>query len=171
MDTLSVMDIEHKTFSKQLRGYSKLEVDQFLGQVANDWERLQKELKQLRDQLDDQSQTITKLQMREKTLNETLVTAQKMTEEINKSARRESDVIIGQAELQAEKILSQAHQRLTQVIDRINQIKSQQAEFEGALKGMIETHLRLLSQEKEDANDVYVEDLKIFPKASTSKSS
>ncbi|MEZ4703854.1 MAG: DivIVA domain-containing protein [Bdellovibrionota bacterium] len=168
--TLSVMDIEQKRFSREFRGYDKNEVHQFLTQMARDWEHLKREIKSLKESIHAQEQKIERLQENEKALNQTIITAQKMTEEINRTAKKESDVIIGQAELQAEKILGQAHTRLTQVIARINEIKSQQAEFEGSLRGIIETHLRLLNQQKIDVNDVYVEDIKIFPKASSDKS-
>jgi len=167
MNKLTPIDLPHKEFHKTFRGYDAREVLQFLQEISAEWEETLKENKQLRDKVQDQSEEIAKLLNNEKSLKETMVTAQKMTEQLNVQAKKEAELIIGQAEIQAEKMLQQAHERLTEIITQINDMKKQRAEFQGNLRGMIETHLRLLSMEIEDKKESRIENIGILPKASS----
>ena len=168
MNNLTPIDLPHKEFHKTFRGYDPREVLQFLQEISQEWEETLKENKVLRDKVEDQLQEIAKLQENEKTMKETMYTAQKMTEQLSVQANKEASLIVGQAEIQAEKILQQAHERLTEIITQINDIKKQRAEFQGNLRGMIETHLRLLSQEIEDKKESRIENIGIISKASAS---
>jgi cell division initiation protein len=168
MSKLTPIDLPHQQFNKSFRGYEPREVLQFLQEVSVQWEETLRENKQLRDKAQDQSEEIKRLQGNEKNVKETMVTAQKMTEQLNVQAKKESELIIGQAEIQAEKILQQAHERLTEIITQINDMKKQRAEFQGNLRGMIETHLRLLSMEIEDRKESRIENIGIISKVSGS---
>jgi cell division initiation protein len=52
--------------------------------------------------------------------------------------------VISQAEVQAEKIIQNAHTRLVRILDDINELKRQKAQFEGNLRSLIDTHGKLL---------------------------
>lgn len=168
MNKLTPIDLPHKEFHKSFRGYDVREVLQFLQEISQEWEETLKENKQLRDKSQDQHEDIVKLLENEKSLKETMLTAQKMTEQLTVQAKKEAELIIGQAEIQAEKMLQQAHDRLTEIIAQINDVKKQRAEFQGNLRGMIETHLRLLNMEIEDKKESRIEHIGILSKASAS---
>lgn len=168
MSKLTPIDLPHQQFNKTFRGYDPREVLTFLQEISVEWEETLKENKQLRGKVQDQSEEIGKLLDNEKTLKETMLTAQKMTEQLNVQAKKEAELIIGQSEIQAEKILQQAHERLTEIITQINDMKKQRAEFQGTLRGMIETHLRLLSMEIEDKKESRIENIGIISKVSAS---
>lgn len=168
MSKLTPIDLPHKEFNKNFRGYDPREVLQFLQEISAEWEETLKENKQLRDKVQDQGEAIAKLLDNEKSLKETMLTAQKMTDQLTVQAKKEAELIIGQAEIQGEKMLQQAHDRLTEIITQINDMKKQRAEFQGTLRGMIETHLRLLSMEIEDKKESRIENIGIISKASSS---
>lgn len=167
MTKLTPIDLPHHQFSKVMRGYDAREVLKFLQEISAEWEETLKENKQLRDKVEDQHQQVEKLLENEKMLKETMLTAQRMSEQLSANAKKEAELIIGQAELQAEKILQQAHDRLTEVVGQINDMKKQRAEFHGLLRGMIETHLKLLNLEPE-SKESRIENIGILPKASAS---
>src|ERR1039457_4970489 len=111
----SPLDITQREFTRKMRGYDPEEVRTFQEQIAEEMTRLVQ-------QGNDQAALIQRLdaqvkgyQEREDSLRNTLVTAQKMTEEIKGNAKREGDLIMKEAELRAEKLLDQAHQKLAQV--------------------------------------------------------
>jgi cell division initiation protein len=83
-------------------------------------------------------------QEREDSLRNTLVTAQKMTEEIKANATREADLVQKEAELKAERLLEQAHRKLAQVQAEIAELKRQRDVFAAKLRGLLKTHLELL---------------------------
>lgn len=167
MSKLTPIDVPHKEFQKSFRGYAPRDVLLFLQEIANEWEEALRENKQLRDKVQDQSEHIERLMENEKGLKETLFTAQKMSEQLGAAAKKESDLVIGQAEIQAEKILQQAHERMMEVIGQINHLKKQRAEFQGALRGMIDTHLRLLAMDPEDQTQSRIENVGLINKASS----
>jgi cell division initiation protein len=50
MPPLTPLDIQHKEFTKAMRGYAMHEVDTFLDQVTEEFTRMQDEIARLREQ-------------------------------------------------------------------------------------------------------------------------
>ena len=145
----SPLDITQREFTRKMRGYDPEEVRTFQEQIAEEMTRLVQ-------QGNDQAALIQRLdaqvkgyQEREDSLRNTLVTAQKMTEEIKGNAKREADLIMKEAELRAEKLLDQAHQKLAQVQAEIAELRRQRELFGAKLRGLLKTHLDLLEAQPE----------------------
>jgi cell division initiation protein len=165
---LTPLDFQQQTFKRHVRGYEAKQVDAFLELVRSEWEALLRENQNLKDQIARQEAMILDFQEKERTLRETLMTAQRMSNDMRQSAKKEAEIVIGQAELQADKIIHQAHGRLTELIDEINDLKRQRAEFEGKLTGILEAHRRLLDLQKEARETSQIEDVSILPTGSGS---
>lgn len=142
---LTALDIQQKDFSRALRGYEREEVRAFLQEVAAEVEELSRKLNALGDELRRRDERLAEYAEREKNLQETLLTAQRITEEIKHASRKEAEIIIAEAEVRAEKIVQNAHTRLVEVIDQINEMKRQRAQFESQLRSTIESHAKLLA--------------------------
>lgn len=103
---ISPMDIRQQQFTvKMFRGFDTQEVDTFLEDLAADYEALLKENSLLKEQLQALEERTRGLEEREKVLHETLVTTQRVVEEMKDQARREASVIIREAEVQADRII------------------------------------------------------------------
>ena len=95
---ITPIDIQQQHFkSKMIGGYDQEEVDRFLEQVAEEVELLTVDGQQLRDELSRTKLALEEMQNREATLNETLLTTQRMTDDLKANARREAELIIGNA--------------------------------------------------------------------------
>lgn len=95
---------------------------------------------------------------REKILRETITTAQKMVEDLKNNARKEAELIISEAKIQADAMMKKAHERAVQIQGEIFQLKKQRLEMQTSIKIILEHHANLLSlggQEaaKQDAED------------------
>ncbi len=141
---ISPLEITQREFGRKLRGLDPDEVRAFLEQVAE-------EMTRLLQQATDQTSLVQRLeaqirgfQEREDAVRDTLVTAQKMTEDIKGGAKREADLIIKESELRAEKLLEQAHQKLGQVHAEIAELRRQRDLFAARLRGHLKTHNDLL---------------------------
>lgn len=141
---ITPLDIQQKRFRAAWRGLDKAEVDAFLNLVASELEKLTSELNALREDQRRQKRLIDEYREREQALKETMITAQRVTEEITQNAKKEADIIIGRAELEAEKLLENAQERLTELLGDIGELKRQRAQFLGQLKGVVETHQKLI---------------------------
>jgi len=142
--SITPLDIQQKRFRTLWRGFDKVEVDSFLNLIASEFEALNRELNELREDTSRQRRMLDEYRAREAAIKETMITAQRVTEEITENAKKEADIIIGRAELEAEKLLEQAQERLTELLGEISEAKRQRAQFLSQLKGMLDTHHRLL---------------------------
>src|SRR5437868_14130406 len=102
---ISPMDIQRQIFSRKLRGCDQDEVRTYLTMVAEEVAALQRE----RDLLDQEAQNlrlqVEEQRQRETILKNTLLTAQRLSEEIRETARRQADAVVREAEVQADRLL------------------------------------------------------------------
>ena len=146
---ITPLDITQKQFRKVFRGFDPEEVEAFMALIATEFEALVKEANSLRETNQRHVEEIAEYRSRERALQETLVTAQKASQEIRDAARKEAEITLSDAELQAEKIVQGGHQRFLRIVDDINELKRQRVQFEAGLKSLAEGHLRLLEAFRE----------------------
>ncbi len=154
---ITPLDITQKQFRKVLRGFDREEVEAFLGLVAVDLEALLKDLSSLREDNQRKAEEILEFRGRERVLQETLVAAQRASEEIRDSARKEAEITIADAELQAEKIVQAAHTRFLRIVDDINELKRQRIQFETNVRTLVESHVKLLDAFREPTREEAVQ--------------
>lgn len=141
---ISPIDIQQKQFRSRPFGYEKSGVDQFLELLADELERLIRKNQDLQEELDRTIATLVEMRGREETLKETLVTTQKVTEELKSTARREVDVMMAEAEIKSERLMQNAEERRQQLIEEIQEIKRQKVDFEVSLRSLLEKHIRMI---------------------------
>ena len=141
---ISPIDIQQKQFKSRPFGYEKAAVDQFLEMLAEELERLVGKNQNLQESLDRVNATLGEMREREETLKETLVTTQKITQDLKSTARREVDVLMAEAEIKAERLMHNAEERRGQLIDEVQEIKRQKIDFEVSLRGLLEKHIRMI---------------------------
>jgi cell division initiation protein len=141
---ISSIDIQQKQFKSRPFGYEKAAVDQFLEMLAEELERQVGKSQNLQESLDRVNATLGEMREREETLKETLVTTQKITQDLKSTARREVDVMMAEAEIKSERLMHNAEERRVQLIDEIQEIKRQKIDFEVSLRGLLEKHIRMM---------------------------
>ena len=166
---ITPLDITQKQFRKVFRGLDPEEVEAFLGLVAVEFEALVKDVMALREDNQRKAEEVGQHRGRERALQETLVTAQRASEEIRENARKEAEITISDAELQAEKIVQGAHQRYLRVVDDIHEMKRQRAQFESGVRAIVEGHLKLLETFEDAGTERGIEYLPSKKKAAEEK--
>ena len=154
---ITPLDITQKQFRKVFRGLDPEEVEAFLGLVAVELEDLLKDVTALREDNQRKAEEILEYRGRERALQETLVTAQRASEEIRDAARKEAEITIADAELQAEKIVQAAHTRFLRIVDDINELKRQRIQFETNVRTLVESHVKLIDAFREPAREEAVQ--------------
>ena len=139
---LTPLDIHHKEFNHALRGYNEVEVDEFLDQVADELERLFKENIDLSEKIDGLELKVREYQDMERTLHNTLVSAQKSADEIAQKAQREADSVLKEAEVKAKEIIHDALASKQRATADLGRIKQAEEEFRATFKALLERHLR-----------------------------
>ncbi len=139
---LTPLDIHHKEFSHALRGYNEVEVDQFLDQVADELERLFKENIDLSERIDALEEKVRGYQDMERTLHNTLVSAQKSADEIIAKAQQEAAAVLKDAEVKAKEIIHGALTSKQKAVADLTRIKQAEEAFRTEFRRLLETYLR-----------------------------
>lgn len=141
---ITPLDVRQKQFPQKFRGLEPKAVQDYLELLGGELEELIRESLQLKDEIKKRGQRIEEYRDREKTLQETMVTAQRASDDIKEAAKRQADIIVAEAELQAERIVQGAHTRLVQILDEIGELKRQRAQFEAGVRSLVNAELKLL---------------------------
>lgn len=105
---ITPMDIHNKTFSGQIRGYSKDEVNAFLEELASDYEKIYREHRAMEEEMDIIRTKLRNYEKMESTMSHTLVMAQETADNVKKNAHKEAALSIQEAQSEAQKIVSDA---------------------------------------------------------------
>jgi cell division initiation protein len=115
---ISPQDIRQQQFTvKMFRGFDPQEVDAFLEDVADDYEALLKETLLLKEQLAAQEERQRGVAELEKALQDTLVTSQRLADELKAAARREAEEMRAAAKQESELIVREAELRGEKAIE------------------------------------------------------
>lgn len=140
------LDIQQQQFKgKMFGGLDPVDVDSFLQVVAGEMENLIRENNELREQQIRQGRELLDMVEKERELRETLLAAQRMSEEMKGNARKEAELIVTEAELKAERIVADAERQLGDLKARIEETRRQKVQFEISLKALLESHSRMIS--------------------------
>ena len=141
-------DIRQQQFTvRMFRGFNPQEVDAFLEDVADDYEALLKEAQLLKEQIAAQEERQRGVIERERTLQDTLVTTQRLTEEMKAAAKRESELIVREAELRGEKAVEAARGEEAKIRVEIQALKRTRRQLTEDLLATVERYQRMLAAE------------------------
>jgi len=158
---LTPLDVKNQQFTTRWRGYDSIQVHQFLEMITSDLEETATENNALRDEVKSLRAELNGHIQREQTLKDTMVTAQRLADEIRESAEKKAQLLIGEAELRAEKVIDAAHRRASKISDDIAELKRQRCGLESALRSTLHTHLAMIDALVEENKDMDALDEKI----------
>jgi cell division initiation protein len=142
---ITPMEINNKEFKRGFRGYDIDDVDDFLEQVVEDYEKLYKENTALREKLNSLTEKIDHYSKIEATLQNTMLMAQGAADQAKTNAQKEAELIIKNANDTAQKIIDQAHTEAVRITGEYDKIKQEFQVFKSRYKVFIQTQLDLLS--------------------------
>jgi cell division initiation protein len=146
VEMLTPADIRQQQFSSGWRGFSVKEVKAFLDQMADVFSDLRHENESLRADLERQQAELGEFKKREQLLKDTLINAQQVIETMKANAQKEAEIFIHEAEIKAERMLQEAFSRQGKIRNDIDELKRLKAIFNAQLKGILDSHQRLLEQ-------------------------
>ena len=144
---ISALDIRQQQFTARFRGFDRQEVETFLEDVAEDYESVVKENTLLKEQLaalEERSRNITE---HERTLQDTLVTTHRLTEEMKQAAKREAEMVVRDAEMRGEKVAEEMRAEEARLRQDIGALKRLRHQFVEEVRGTLARYERLLTTE------------------------
>src|SRR4051812_46130044 len=131
---VSPLDLRQQRFRSAFRGFDKVEVTSFLAAVADDYEQALRETDRLRQDLTRMEAVLNEHREAERNLRNTLMTAQKLADDIKKNAEEEGRRIIRDAEKQSELLLEKTEARLEDVQREIDGLKLKRKDVETTIE-------------------------------------
>jgi cell division initiation protein len=136
---VSPLDLRQQRFHSRFRGFDKVEVTSFLAAVADDYEQALRETDKLRQDVTRLEALITEHREHEKNLKSTLMTAQKLADDIKANAQEESKRILRDAESRSDLLLEKTQSRLEDIQREIDGLKLKRRDVETTIESTIAT--------------------------------
>jgi len=135
---IAPLDLRQQRFRRRLHGFDRTEVIAFLAEAADDYEQALRELDRQRQDLIRMEALLAEHREREANLRNTLLTAQRLADEIKEAAQSEAKMIVREAEGRANLILEKSRARLDEVEHDINELRLRRRDVEGSLEASIQ---------------------------------
>lgn len=161
---ITPLDLQQYVFRKKWNGVDPDDVKGFLELVRVEMEELLRENHALKDELKRTVQRLGEFKDREQTLKDTLLTAQRLTDDLKSQAGKEAETIIAGAEVRAQEIVQQASQRAAKLQGEIRELRRQKVQFEENLKSQLLSHMKMLGLDEEKQSDLFEEKVAFLAK-------
>jgi cell division initiation protein len=146
---VSPLDLRQQRFHTRFRGFDKIEVSSFLAAVAEDYEQALRETDRLRQDLTNMEAVLAEHREHEKSLRTTLLTAQRLSDDIKTAAEKEADRVVREAAQRSQHLIEKAESRLEDVQREIDGLKLKRRDVETSLESTIQTLRNSLEYVKE----------------------
>lgn len=143
-------DIEYKEFTKAVRGYKEEEVDAFLDLIIIDMEKLIRENKKLKSELEKTKSQVSQHVNTETSVYETLEAAKSLMNDIAASAERRAEVLLKNAEMEASLITKEARESIIKLTEEGSRLRGRVETFRNRYKRLLEDELENLDYSKND---------------------
>jgi cell division initiation protein len=151
------LDLRQAKLRVTMRGYDRNEVDALLNEVADDYEQALREADRLHQELQRVEAVIAEHREHERNLRNTLLTAQRLSDEIREHAEQDARRIVEDAESRAELIFQKTQSRTEEVQREIDGLKLKRRDVETTLQSTIATLRNALEfvreQEQKERDD------------------
>lgn len=134
-------EISNKEFKKAFRGYDSDEVDEFLDQIVEDYEKLYKENVNQREKLSALNEKLEQYSNLETTLQNTLILAQNAADQAKESSKKESELIINNAKESANQMIRDAEQSITEINKKYELLKQEYNMFRSRFKALLQAQI------------------------------
>lgn len=143
---ITPMDIENKEFKKGFRGYHEDEVDEFLDKVKEDFENLYRENLDLKEKIKLYQEQVSRYKSIEKTLNDTLITAQSAAKDTCDAANKKAKIIVEDAELRAKQVIENCKEKIVVLTKEYDDLVKEFKIFRNKFKSLIQDEMTNLDE-------------------------
>ncbi len=146
---ITPMDIQRQSFNSRFRGYDGDEVRAFLNLVSEEVAELQRDHSRLQQEVQHLNSLLDEHRERETILKNTLLTAQRVSEEIRDNARKQAESTVQEAELRADRLLELAQSRAHEVEGQILDLRSQRSALRTDVRALVQRVSQILDLQEE----------------------
>jgi len=143
---LTPLEIENRKFKKEMGGYSKLEVEEFMRVISENYELIYKENLVNKDKITMLSNAIKQYKSMEETLQSAILVAQNAGDEVIQNAKKSAENIIKDAENKATQLLSDASREVTRVSYEYEEMRRNVEVFRTRIISLLTSQLDIVKE-------------------------
>lgn len=143
---LTPLELENRKFKKEFSGYSKLEVQEFMHVIGENYELIYKENLANKDKINMLSNAIKQYKAMEEALQSAILVAQSAGDEIVQNAKKKAENIIADAETKASQLLSDASREVTRVSYEYEDMKRNVEVFRTRIISLLTSQLDIVKE-------------------------
>jgi cell division initiation protein len=121
---LTPVEIRHVKIRRKPLGYERKATDELLSEIVTSFEQVWRERADLRDEIEELESELTRQKEIEGALQNTLLSAERMADDVRTQARREADVIVSEARATARDIVSGAEHERERIHGEIRRLRT-----------------------------------------------
>jgi DivIVA domain-containing protein len=138
---LTPLDVRRYDFGRALRGYDPVRVDQFREQVATELERLARVNADLEAKARSFHEQLRAYRERDKALNEALISAQQLRNEMREQADREAQLILRESQNEGERLIETARAEARRLHAELEALERSRRAFLSQMRQLITRQL------------------------------
>lgn len=147
---LTPLDIHNKEFKKSFRGYNEEDVDEFLDRVIKDYEQIYRENIEIKENVDRLNSKLEHFQHMENTLHNTLIIAQETAEEVKLNAKRTTELMIKETEVQVRRMIDEAANKVRRMTEEYEGLQKQDQVYRLRIRNLVQAQLDILGDDTEE---------------------
>jgi cell division initiation protein len=150
MPRLTPLEIQKHEFSRKWKGIDPVEVESYLALVAEEMEEIARANADLETRVRHLHEENAEHRERERILKETLMAAQRASEDIRSTAQKQAEMVVRDAQQTGERLTHGALARAAEIEKAIHELKLQRANFRLQLQKMVELFQTVLDFDREE---------------------
>jgi cell division initiation protein len=147
--SLTPVEIRHVKLSRRPLGYDRRVTDDLLSDIVTSFEQVWRERADLRDEMEELESELARQKEIEGTLRNTLLSAERMADDVRTQARREADVIISEARATARDIVSSAETERERIHGEIRRLRTLEVDVRADYRAFLVSALERLEGDTE----------------------
>lgn len=141
---LTPLDIENREFKKKMGGYDRDDVEDFMGLLLNDYEKLYKDNIAYRDKIDNLTEALNHYKAQEETMNNAILAAQQAADTLTRTANEKAELIIKEARFKASEIVREANSDIGKLEEKYTGLKQEMENYRHRMSAIVQAQLDIL---------------------------
>lgn len=138
------IDVRRKEFKNSLRGYDANQVDDFLDEVADEFERSFSENQRMKEEISSLKSRLEQFEELEGAIREALVHAQQVARDLRQNANKEAELVVREAKEQAHRILADSSSRVERVQDSYGVLQKAKQDFQNDFRHLLKSYVAVM---------------------------
>ena len=148
--SLTPVEIRHVKLGRRPFGYDRKATDRLLADIVVSFEQVWRERADLRDEFEELESELTRQKEIEGALRSTLISAERMADDVRTQARREADVIVSEARSTARDIVSGAESERERIQAEIRRLRTLEVDVRAEYRAFLVAALERLEGDTQE---------------------